>query len=70
MAQCTTIRNGRRRHKTAYPSKRRARIGLRRAAKHFGFCESELEVYRCQECGQYHYGRVPQIGLAMEFANG
>lgn len=58
MAQCTTIRNGRRRHKVPYRNKRRARTALRQAAKRFGFSEDELEVYRCTVCGEYHYGRV------------
>lgn len=57
MAQCTTVRNGRVRHKVPYRTKRQARIGLRRAARKYGFDEAELGIYRCDVCGLYHYGR-------------
>lgn len=54
--QCHTLVGGIKKRKRSWTSRKRAKIGLRNVAKRYGFDPNDFEVYRCSECGDYHYG--------------
>lgn len=55
--ECHTIRAGQRQRKKAYKSKRACRLAMKRACQAYGWNPSQFNIYRCQECGEYHFGR-------------
>lgn len=64
--QCHTLVSGRKTRKRAYPSRKAAKIALRKAAERHGFNADDYEVYRCGECRLYHYGRKRKQKKARE----
>lgn len=61
MPHCATRRNGRRVRKSCYRDRKTARYYRVRYAKKYGWKVSDMNIYRCPECGQYHIGRKRRV---------